>query len=124
MTRILADLSDEDIKWLDARAAEQGKSRAAVLREAVASYKSQPGEDDTSWIDKGFGLWARHGIAIDPHDYDRRRRAEWTRPWDDDYEEVRAESPDLFDAEDDRQRQIYLDMLAGQYPDPKQPHRR
>jgi len=124
MTRILADLSDEDIKWLDARAAEQGKSRAAVLREAVASYKSQPGEDDTSWIDKGFGLWARHGIAIDPHDYDRRRRAEWTRPWDDDYEEVRAESPDLFDAEDDRQRQIYLDMLAGKYPDPKQPHRR
>jgi len=124
MTRILADLSDEDIKWLDARAAEQGKSRAAVLREAVASYKSQPGEDDTSWIDKGFGLWARHGIAIDPHDYDRRRRAEWTRAWDDDYEEVRAESPDLFDAEDDRQRQIYLDMLAGKYPDPKQPHRR
>ena len=124
MTRILADLSDEDIKWLDARAAEQGKSRAAVLREAVASYKSQPGEDDTSWIDKGFGLWARHGIAIDPHDYDRRRRAEWTRPWDDDYEEVRAESPDLFDAEDDRQRQIYRDMLAGKYPDPKQPHRR
>ena len=122
MTRILADLSDDDIKWLDARAAELGKSRAAVLREAVASYKAQPRDDDTSWIDAGFGLWARHGFLFDPHDYERRRRAEWTRPWDDDYEEVRAESPDLFDAEDDRQRQIYLDMLAGKYPDPKQPH--
>ena len=122
MTRILADLSDDDIKWLDARAAELGKSRAAVLREAVASYKAQPRDDDTSWIDSGFGLWARHGFLFDPHDYERRRRAEWTRPWDDDYEEVRAESPDLFDAEDDRQRQIYLDMLAGKYPDPKQPH--
>jgi hypothetical protein len=122
MTRILADLPDDDIKWLDRLAEEQGKSRAAVLREAVASYKSQPRDDDTSWIDRGFGLWARHGISVDPHDYERRRRAEWTRPWDDDYEEVRAESPDLFDAEDDRQRQIYLDMVAGKYPDPKQPH--
>ncbi len=121
MTRILADLPDEDIKWLDARAAEQGKSRASMLREAVSAYKAQPLEGDTSWIDQGFGLWARHGLVIDPHDYERRRRAEWTRPWDEDYEEVRAESPDLFDAEDDRQRQIYLDMLKGKYPEPKRP---
>ena len=119
MTRILADLPDDDIQWLDARAAEQGKSRAAVLREVVSDYKAQSQDDDTSWIDKGFGLWARHGISIDPADYERRRRAEWTRPWDDDYEEVRAESPDLFDEEDDRQRQIYLDMLDGKYPKPK-----
>ena len=27
MPRILADLPEDDIKWLDARAAEQGKSR-------------------------------------------------------------------------------------------------
>lgn len=121
MTRILADLPDEDIKWLDARAAEQGKSRASMLREAVSAYKAQPLEGDTSWIDQGFGLWARNGLVIDPHDYERRRRAEWTRPWDEDYEEVRAESPDLFDAEDDRQRQIYLDMLKGKYPEPKRP---
>lgn len=124
MTRILADLPDEDIKWLDARAAEQGKSRAAVLRDAVSAYKGQSRDDDTSWIDEGFGLWARAGLSFDPRDYERRRRAEWTRPWDDDYEEVRAESPDLFDAEDDRQRQIYLDMIAGKYPQPKQPPRR
>jgi hypothetical protein len=40
-------------------------------------------------------------MAYDPHEYDRKRRAEWTRTWDDDYEEVRAESPDMFDEEDD-----------------------
>ncbi len=120
MPRILADLPDDDIKWLDARAAEQGKSRASVLREAVAAFKAEPPQD---WLEAGFGLWAKHGIAIDPKDYERRRRAEWTRPWDDDYEEVRAESPDLFDNEDDRQRKIHLDMLAGRYPEPKFPQR-
>jgi predicted transcriptional regulator len=121
MTRILADLPDEEIERLDRIAREQGKSRASVLREAVASYQVQPASGDTAWLDAGFGLWARHGMAYDPHEYDRKRRAEWTRYWDDDYEEVRAESPDMFDEEDDRQRQIYLDMIAGKYPEPKAP---
>ncbi|MEO5707974.1 MAG: ribbon-helix-helix protein, CopG family [Alteraurantiacibacter sp.] len=122
MTRILADLPDDDIKWLDQLAAEQGKSRASVLREAVSAYKTEANSGgDLGWLDAGFGLWARHGVAYDPHEYDRKRRAEWTRPWDDDYEEARAESPDLFDEEDDRQRQIYLDMIAGKYPEPKPP---
>jgi Ribbon-helix-helix protein, copG family len=124
MTRILADLPDEDIKRLDRIARDQGKSRAAVLREAVSAYNAQPAQDDNSWIDKGFGLWARRGVPYDPHEYDRKRRAEWTRHWDDDYEEVRAESPDMFDEEDDRQRQIYLDMIAGKYPTPKTPYSR
>lgn len=105
MTRILADLPDEDIKWLDQLAAEQGKSRASILREAVSAYRSDAPKD---WIEAGFGLWARHGIAIDPAEYDRQRRAEWTRPWDDDYEEVRAESPDMFTDEDDRERAHYM----------------
>ena len=123
MTRILADLPEEDIKWLDQLASEQGKSRAAILREAVAAYRPL-GASDLSWLDKGFGLWARNGVEYDPHEYDRKRRAEWTRYWDDDYEEVRAESPDMFDEEDDRQRQIYLDMIAGKYPKPKRPDKR
>ena len=84
MTRILADLPDEDIKWLDQLAAEQGKSRAAVLREAVEAYRAETPKD---WLEAGFGLWARHGIAIDPHEYDRKRRAEWTRPWVDEYDD-------------------------------------
>ena len=39
MTRILADLPDEDIKWLDQRAAGQGKSRAAVLSMIIRWYR-------------------------------------------------------------------------------------
>ena len=107
MTRILADLPDEDIKWLDQLAAEQGKSRAAVLREAVEAYRAETPKD---WLAAGFGLWARHGVEIDPVEWDRKRRAEWTRPWDDDYEEVRAESPDMLDEYDDKERAHYLTL--------------
>lgn len=109
MTRILADLPDDDIKWLDARAAEQGKSRASVLREAVSAYRHERGDDA---LEVGFGLWARHGLVMNPQDHDRKRRAEWTRPWDDDYEEVRAESPECFDEYDDRERAHYLALQA------------
>jgi hypothetical protein len=105
MTRILADLPDDDIKWLDRIAEEQGKSRAAMLREAVSAYRAETPQDG---LEVGFGLWARHGISIDRREYDRRRRAEWTRPWDDDYEEVRAESPECFTEDDDRERAHYL----------------
>ena len=114
MTRILADIPDEGIKWLDQLAAEQGKSRAAVLREAVTAYRRQ---HTLACLEIGFGAWARAGVKYDPHEYARKRRAEWTRYWDDDYEEVRAESPDMFDEYDDRQRQIYLDMVADKYPE-------
>ena len=41
MARILADLPDEDIKWLDSLAAESGRSRAAILREAVSSFRAE-----------------------------------------------------------------------------------
>ncbi|WP_339824225.1 ribbon-helix-helix protein, CopG family [uncultured Parasphingorhabdus sp.] len=54
MTRILADLPEEDIKWLDAQAAEQGKSRAQLLREAVSAYRAEGSKD---WISKGRGYW-------------------------------------------------------------------
>nr|WP_066818715.1 ribbon-helix-helix protein, CopG family [Sphingomonas mali] len=120
MTRILADLPNEDVKWLDQRAAELGKSRASVLRDAVATYKaqSQPA-NGTEWIERGFGAWKDRNDIGDAVEWQRRERASSTRPWDVDYEEVRAEFPDLFDAEDDRQRQIHLDMLAGRYPDAK-----
>jgi Ribbon-helix-helix protein, copG family len=121
MTRILADLPDEDIKWLDQLAAEQGKSRASVLREAVSAYRSKGPLD---WIDRGFGIWSGRKDIGDAVEWQRRERASWTRPWDDDYEEVRAEFPDLFDEEDDRQRQIYLDMIASKYPTPKTPGRK
>lgn len=122
MTRVLADLPDDDLKWLDQHAAEQGKSRAAVLREAVSVYKAQAAPDDRlDWIRRGSGAWKHRTDIGDSVEWQRRERASWTRPWDDDYEEVKAEFPDLFDEEDDRQRQIHLDMLAGKYPTPKFP---
>ena len=125
MTRILADLPDDDIKWLDRLAAEQGKSRAGLLREAVATFKAQTlPRNDKAWLEAGFGAWKDRTDIGDSVEWQRRERASWTRYWDDDYEEVKAEFPDLFDEEDDRQRQIYLDMLKGNYPRPKSPDSR
>lgn len=71
MTRILADLPDEDIKWLDARAAEQGKSRAAVVREAVSAYRAEASKD---WIARGAGYWKNRKDIGDPVEYQREMR--------------------------------------------------
>jgi hypothetical protein len=109
MTRILADLPDEDIKWLDQLAAEQGKSRASVLREAVAAYRPKGTLD---WLDAGFGAWKDRVDIEDSVEWQRRERAANTRPWDFDYPQVRAEFPDLFDAEDDREHEQHLAWLA------------
>jgi len=110
MPRILADLPAEDIKRLDRIASEQGKSRASVLREAVAAYRVETPND---WIERGFGLWKDRTDIGDAVEYQRRMRAECTRPWDFDYEEVKAEFPDLFDEADDRERAHYLALVAA-----------
>ncbi|WP_260583022.1 ribbon-helix-helix domain-containing protein [Sphingopyxis sp. PET50] len=109
MTRILADLPDEDIKWLDQLAAEQGKSRAAVLRDAVSAYRPQAPLD---WIEAGFGAWKDRTDIGDAVEWQRRERAGSTRPWDPDYPEVRAEFPDLFDERDDREHEIHKAWMA------------
>ena len=54
MSRILADLPDDDLRWLDVRAAERGASRAALLREAVATYRETA---RASGIERYFGIW-------------------------------------------------------------------
>ncbi len=59
---------------LDALAKAEGKSRAAILRKAVASHiaaESQQG------FEKYFGLWERHGSTIDGLEYERKLRGEW-----------------------------------------------
>ena len=120
--RTLIDVPEDDIRWLDAQAAEQGKSRAALVREAVSTYRAQTGAKSASdWLEAGFGAWAHRTDIGDSVEWQRRERASGTRPWDVDYEDVKAEFPDLFDVEDDRQRQIYLDMVSGRYPEPKMP---
>jgi predicted transcriptional regulator len=109
MTRILADLPDDEIKRLDQLAYEQGKSRAAVLREAVAAYRPHGSLD---WLDAGFGAWKDRDDIGDAVEWQRRERAANTRPWDVDYPEVRAEFPDLFDEGDDREHALHLLWLA------------
>lgn len=111
MTRILADLPDNDIQWLDRIAEEQGKSRASVLREAVQAYRAGTPAD---WLEAGFGAWKDRTDIGDAVEWQRRERASWTRPWDVDYEEVRAEFPDLFDEEDDREHELHKAWLAKQ----------
>jgi predicted transcriptional regulator len=102
--RFLADIPDDDVKWLDQLAREQQKSRAAVLREAVSAYRA---ENAAEGIEKYFGIWKDRADIGDAVEYQRRLRAQSTRPWDPDYDSVRAEFPDLFDAEDDRERERY-----------------
>ena len=108
--RTLIDIPEDDVHWLDRKAAEQGKSRAAIVREAVAAFRAEANAD---WIDRGFGLWKDRTDIGDAVAWQRRERASSTRPWDDDYEEVRAEFPDLFDEQDDRERAHYLALKAG-----------
>jgi hypothetical protein len=75
MTRILADLPDDDIAWLDRLADERGKSRAAVLREAVSAYKSHAsnaGKKD--WIERGAGYWRDRPGFGDAVEYQRAMR--------------------------------------------------
>lgn len=115
MPRILADLPDEDIRWLDRLAAEQGKSRAAVLRDAVAAYRPRAPND---WIARGFGAWKDRSDIGDAVEWQRRERASSTRPWDPDYEAVRAEFPDLFDEEDDREHERHKAWLEEQGAQP------
>ncbi|MEO0031487.1 MAG: hypothetical protein RIS94_1245 [Pseudomonadota bacterium] len=83
MTRILADIPDEDIKWLDARAAEQGKSRASVLREAVAIYRAQSRPSNSKeWIERGAGYWRHRTDIVDGVQYQRVIRED-RRPYED-----------------------------------------
>lgn len=107
--RTIVDIPEDDIRWLDRKAGELRTSRTALVREAVAAYRSQAPKD---WLARGFGLWKDRTDIGDAVEWQRRERASWTRPWDHDYQEVRAEFPDLFDPEDDRQRALYLAMEA------------
>ncbi|AXB76974.1 CopG family transcriptional regulator [Novosphingobium sp. P6W] len=75
MTRILADLPDEDIRWLDDRAAQQGKSRASVLREAVSVYRAESSQD---WIARGAGYWKHRDDIGDGVEHQRAMRADRT----------------------------------------------
>ena len=79
MPRFLVDIPDDDLAKIDSIARSEGKSRAAVLREAVAEYIAESSKD---WLDAGFGLWAKYGFNEDGLAYQNRMREEWVREWD------------------------------------------
>ena len=72
--RFLADIPDEDVQWLDTVARSEGKSRAAVIRDAVSAFRHR---DEKAGMEKYFGLWERHGSKVDGLDYERKLRDEW-----------------------------------------------
>lgn len=123
VTRVLISLGDERTAQLDRLADQRGASRSALIREAVdklvADSELSDADRRLAGLRAGFGAWRHRTDIGDAVEWQRRERASWTRPWDDDYEDVKAEFPDLFDAEDDRQRRIYLDMIAGKMPSSK-----
>ena len=79
MPRFLVDIPDDDLAQLDALAKAQGRSRAAVIRDAVAEHIAASTKD---WLEAGFGLWAKYGFTEDGLEYQNRLREEWVREWD------------------------------------------
>ena len=69
--RFLADIPDSDVEWLDCLAAEQGVSRAELVRRAVAAYRADASGDA---IDNAFGIWRDRVDIGDGLKYQRRLR--------------------------------------------------
>jgi hypothetical protein len=82
--RFLADIPDDDVQWLDRRAAEEGKSRAALLREAVVAFRAESGEG----IERYFGMWKDRRDLGDAVDEQRQLRTDSAR--------AARRDPDLF----------------------------
>ncbi len=69
--RTLIDVPDDDIKWLDRIAAERGKSRASIVRDAISAYRTEAGKD---WIARGAGYWKHRRDIGDAVEYQRAMR--------------------------------------------------
>jgi hypothetical protein len=74
MGRFLVDVPADDVRKLDEIAKRDGKSRAAVLREAVSNYLEAGRKEG---FERYFGLWERHGSTVDGLEYERDLRGEW-----------------------------------------------
>lgn len=69
--RTLVDIEEDNLRRLDRLARARRKSRAALIREAVADFLK---DDDAAVADAAFGLWQsdEDGLA-----YQERMRREW-----------------------------------------------
>ena len=72
--RTFVDIPDDQIAQVDTIARKQGRSRAALIREAVADLVEKHGQASG---DNGFGLWRGKSVALDGLAYQRRARAAW-----------------------------------------------
>jgi Arc/MetJ-type ribon-helix-helix transcriptional regulator len=76
--RTLVDIPEEQIEALDRLSRAERKSRAAIIRAAVADYlKERDQAERKAAIEAGFGLWK--DLGIDGLEYQERIRAEWDR---------------------------------------------
>lgn len=75
--RILVDISEEDIRKLDALAAKEKRSRAATIRDAVKLYLVH-NPDNTDWIERGAGYWKGREDIGDAVEYQRAMREDRT----------------------------------------------
>jgi metal-responsive CopG/Arc/MetJ family transcriptional regulator len=71
--RVLIDLAEKQLQTLDVLSKKAGRSRAALVREAVSEYLAHQAIDDGG--DEAFGLW--RGIAPDGLAYQEELRREW-----------------------------------------------
>ena len=79
--RILADIPENDLRELDALAAQSKRSRAATIRDAVKLYLLHR-RDNQDWIERGFGYWADRPDIGDGVEYQRAIREDRT-PYED-----------------------------------------
>ena len=79
MVRALITLEDEQIKKLDLLARKDKKSRAQLVREAVAQYVDKK-EKEPTWeeiVKRTAGIWKHKNIDTDT--YIEQLRSEWDR---------------------------------------------
>jgi hypothetical protein len=75
--RTIVDIPKEQIQALDTYAKSKGISRAAVVREAVATYLPHKPKKKISFRDDpSFGSW-KAPTGFDSVEYVRKLRAEW-----------------------------------------------
>jgi len=70
--RILIDIDEPDLKELDRLASCERRSRAAMVREAIAEYLDRRAPQA---LDDAFGLWGER--KIDGLVYQEKVRSEW-----------------------------------------------
>lgn len=81
MTRILADIPEDDLEKLDALATRSKRSRAAAIRDAIKLYLVQ-NADNKDWISRGAGYWKDRTDIGDAVEYQRAMRED-RRPYED-----------------------------------------